>query len=244
MKLTERHLGEFFPRDMRFTHYVAKTYGYSFFNDEAVERANAEAMVRVLKIYNSEMEFENNEHLYGFIMNTFRYAILNSFRKKSADKLETYNESQLTYGEGNEEYSIYKRTAVVEGSEYNDSVEKMLDIMKRYLNCNEYRVFELKYLYEYSTAQIALDIEISEAAVNTIKRRIQNKFTEIKLKLDEDGIHREKARIEKGKSDSITKANIKTNLRIREEARNRRVEENEEIRVCGAEALSWIDLKP
>lgn len=244
MKLTERHLGEFFPRDMRFTYYVAKTYGYNFYNDDAAERANEYAMESVLKIYNSEMEFDSNEHLYGFIMSTFRYAILNSFRKKAADKLETYNESQLTYGEGDEEYSIYRKTAIVEGAEYSDTLEKTLDIVKKYFNCNEYRVFELNYLHKYAIAEIAQDMDIPQKSVLAIRRRIQKKINEIKLKLDEDGTQREKERIAKRKSEAITKSDIQTNLRVREEARSRRAQEDKEIRVRGAEALSWIDLNP
>lgn len=244
MKLTERHLREFFPRDMRFTYYVAKTYGYNFYNDDAAERANEYAMERVIKIYHSEMEFDSNEHLYGFIMSTFRYAILNSFRKKAADKLETYNESQLTYGEGDEEYSIYKKTAVVEDPEYNDTLEKTLSIVKKYFNCNEYRVFELNYLRNYGNAEIAVDMDISQKSVLAIKRRIQKKINEIKFKLDEDGIHREKARIAKAKSEAVIKSDIQTGLRVREEARGKRTKENEEIRARGAEALSWINLNP
>jgi hypothetical protein len=93
MKLTERHIRDFFPRDMRFTHYVAKIYGYNFKDGFAAEKANSIAMDRVISLYNEGMEFENKEHLYGYVTTTFRYAILNSFDRRAADKLEYYNES-------------------------------------------------------------------------------------------------------------------------------------------------------
>lgn len=229
---------------MRFTHYVAKTYGLRFKNDEAVERANAHAMEKVLKLYREEKEFDSNEHLYGFIMNAFRYAILNSFRKTKADKLETYNESKLTFGEGDDEYNLYRSTAVAESNEYDDTVSKMLEIMKKYLTQREYRVFELKYLYEYSTAQIALDVEVSKAAVETIKKRIQKKIIEIKNKIDEDGINKQRIQINKAKNQSITNARIQTDIRLRKDLRDQRIKQNEEIRVRSAEALSWIDTNP
>jgi hypothetical protein len=71
MKLTERHIREFFPRDMRFTHYVAKRYGYNFKDEFAVEKANAIAMERVIHMYNEGMEFDSKEHLYGYIITAF-----------------------------------------------------------------------------------------------------------------------------------------------------------------------------
>lgn len=229
---------------MRFTHYAAKIYGYKFKNADAADKANAMAMEKVLKLYREEMEFENNKHLYGFIMNTFRYAILNSFRKKSADKLETYNESQLTYGEGKEEYSVYYNSATSSDKEYSDSAKTMIDIMKKSFSDIEFRVFYLKYEYDYSVKEIANDLEISTAAVSTIKRRIQKKFNQIKLNLDEDGVEREKKLAEKAKSKAILRASIHSNIRLREEARNRRVEKNEKKRVCRSEALSWINIDP
>ena len=39
MKITERDLRNWFPADRRFLHFCAKYYGYSFHNDEVVERA-------------------------------------------------------------------------------------------------------------------------------------------------------------------------------------------------------------
>jgi len=244
MKITERQLGEFFPRDMRFTHYVAKINGFRFKNDEAVERANFHAMQRILKLYQEEREFDSKEELYGFVISTFRYAILNSFRKTAADKLETYSESQLTYGEGNDEYSVYRSTAVAENTEYDDTASKMLEIMKKHLTWREYRVFELKNLYEYTTSQIALDIEVSEADVLRIRRRIQKKITEIKNKIDEDGINSHKLQIAKEKNKSIDSARLQADIRLQKQIRDRRIKEHEKMGLRSASAMSWLDLNP
>ena len=242
MKLTERHIREFFPRDMRFTHYVAKKYGYNFKDEFAVEKANSIAMERVIEMYNDGMEFENKEHLYGYIMTSFKFSILTSFDKRAADKLEYYNESQLTYGEGDEEYNKFLATAVVEPEEYSNSAEKIIQLMKATMNPIEFKIFELKYNYNYTTPIIAREVELSCAKVSTIQRRIKNKFNKIKQKLDEDGIETEKERAQIRKNKAVERAREQANLRLRIEARDKRIKEDEKERIRRAETLSWINI--
>tara|TARA_R110000796_G_scaffold45496_2_gene110016 strand:- start:641 stop:1393 length:753 start_codon:yes stop_codon:yes gene_type:complete len=242
MKLTERHIGEFFPRDMRFTHFVAKRYGYKFKDDFAVEKANALAMERVIQMYNEGMEFDHKEHLYGYVMTAFKFSILNSFDKKAADKLEYYNESQLTYGDGDEEYNKFLSSATVEAEEYNNSVDKIIQIMKATMNPIEFKVFELKYNYNYSIPIIAREVELSCARINTIEKRIKSKFNKIKEKLDEDGRESEKKRAEIRKNEAIERSHKQANIRLRIEARNKRIEEDKKERVRRAETLSWINI--
>jgi len=242
MKLTERHIRDFFPRDMRFTHYVAKIYGYNFKDGFAAEKANSIAMERVIEMYNKGMEFESKEHLYGYVTTTFRYAILNSFDKRAADKLEYYNESQLTYGDGYEEYNKFLHTAVVEPEEYDNSVDKIINIMKATMNPVEFKVFELKYNYNYTTPIIAREVELSCAKVTSIQKRIKNKFNKIKEKLDEDGRESEKKRAQIRKNEAIERSRKQADIRLRTEARNKRAEEDEKERIRRAETLSWINI--
>jgi len=227
---------------MRFTHYVAKKYGYNFKDEFAVEKANSIAMERVIEIYNDGMEFENKEHLYGYIMTSFKFSILTSFDKRAADKLEYYNESQLTYGEGDEEYNKFLATAVVEPEEYSNSAEKIIQLMKATMNPIEFKIFELKYNYNYTTPIIAREVELSCAKVSTIQRRIKNKFNKIKQKLDEDGIETEKERAQIRKNKAVERAREQANLRLRIEARDKRIKEDEKERIRRAETLSWINI--
>jgi hypothetical protein len=244
MKLTERHIRDFFPRDMRFTHYVAKIYGYNFKDGFAAEKANSIAMDRVISLYNEGMEFENKEHLYGYVTTTFRYAILNSFDRRAADKLEYYNESQLTSGEGDEEYNRFLALATAEANEYDNSVDKIIQIMKATMNPVEFKVFELKYNYNYTTPIIAREVELSCANVTTIQKRIKNKFNKIKDKLDEDGRESEKKRAQIRKNEAIERSRKQADIRLRSEARNKRIEEDEKERIRRSETLSWININP
>ena len=244
MKLTERHIRDFFPRDMRFTHYVAKIYGYNFKDGFAAEKANSIAMERVIEMYNKGMEFESKEHLYGYVTTTFRYAILNSFDKRAADKLEYYNESQLTSGEGDEEYNRFLALATVEANEYDNSVDKIIQIMKATMNPVEFKVFELKYNYNYTTPIIAREVELSCAKVTTIQKRIKKKFNKIKEKLDEDGRESEKKRAQIRKNEAIERSRKQVDIRLRSEARNKRIEEDKKERIRRSETLSWININP
>jgi len=244
MKLTERHIRDFFPRDMRFTHYVAKIYGYNFKDGFAAEKANSIAMERVISLYNEGMEFESKEHLYGYVTTTFRYAILNSFDRRAADKLEYYNESQLTSGEGDEEYNRFLALATIEANEYDNSVDKIIQIMKATMNPVEFKVFELKYNYNYTTPIIAREVELSCSKVSTIQKRIKKKFNKIKEKLDEDGRESEKKRAQIRKNEIIERSREQANIRLRAEARNKRIEEDEKERIRRSETLSWVNINP
>ena len=244
MRLTERHIREFFPRDMRFTHYVANKYGYNFKDTCAVEKANFIAMERIIEMYNKGVEFDNKEHLYGYIMMTFKFCILNSFDKRAADKLEYYNESQLTYGDGDDEYNKFLAMATVEADEYNNSVDKIVQIMKATMNPVEFKVFELKYNYNYTTPIIAREVELSCSKVSTIQKRIKKKFNKIKKKLDEDGRESEKKRAQIRKNEIIERSRKQANIRLRAEARNKRIEEDEKERIRRSETLSWVNINP
>ena len=135
MKITEKDLRNWFPRDMRFLHFCAKYYGYSFHNDEVVERANHLAVLNVMRLVNRDQEFEDEAHMTGMVMSSFRYAILNSYSNSlSANEknLEVRNDSELTYGFGDEEYSKYQASAVADTKE----IDNLVDFVTEYAETN------------------------------------------------------------------------------------------------------------
>ena len=135
MKITDKDLRNWFPRDMRFLHFCAKYYGYSFHNDEVVERANHLAVLNVMRLVNRDEEFDNEAHMTGIVMSSFRYAILNSYSNSlSANEknLEVRNDSELTYGFGDEEYSKYQASAVADTKE----IDNLVDFVTEYAETN------------------------------------------------------------------------------------------------------------
>lgn len=245
MRITEKQLEEFFPRDMRFTHYVANRYGYNFKNSTAVEKANSIAMEKVLDIYNKGVEFTDNKHLYGMVMSIFRYAIMDSFYKKVNDeRLEIYNESQLIYGEDDDEYSIFKATAVVEVEEYDDTVEATINLMKKVLSPLEYNIFDMKYSKGLSRRQIIERTGLSWWQIEKERKSIKNKYNQIKEKIDEEGIYKRKAAEKRRQDEAISAANREAYRELRKKARRKRFEEEKRQAHRRSEAMSWLNLEP
>ena len=174
MKITERDLRNWFPADRRFLHFCAKYYGYSFHNDEVVERANHLAVLNVMRLVNRDEEFENEAHMTGMVMSSFRYAILNSYTNSlSANEknLEVRNESEVTYGDGSEEYSKYQANAVADTKE----IDNLIDVVRDYAETNlpylQRRALIECVIGESSMKELATDTDTSVRKVHLAKQK-------------------------------------------------------------------------
>lgn len=180
MRITEKHLKEFFPRNMRFLHYVAKRYGYSFYNDLASEKATFNAQKAILKMYNEGKEFESNEHLYGIVMSSFRYAILQSYTKTPNEReLNIRPESDYISRYHDSDYSPIENKTISYEKPYDDTADVMYGLLKKTLNPIEFSVFYLKYKKDYQLKQIATELDLPLAKVKTIRTRIVTKYKRI-----------------------------------------------------------------
>jgi len=174
MKITERDLRNWFPADRRFLHFCAKYYGYSFHNDEVVERANHLAVLNVMRLVNRDQEFEDEAHMTGMVMSSFRYAILNSYTNSlSANEknLEVRNESEVTYGDGSEEYSKYQANAVADTKE----IDNLIDVVRDYAETNlpylQRRALIECVIGESSMKELATDTDTSVRKVHLAKQK-------------------------------------------------------------------------
>lgn len=222
---------------MRFTHYVAKRYGYRFKNDEAVEKANFAAQVKVLRLYNEEMEFDSNEHLYGFVMNTMRYAILNSFRGNANEQnLEVRPESDYIYGYDDDETSTMQYHMPVTNNSYDDSGDQLYKMMQKILNPIERQVLQLKYEKDYTFKEIANHMGITIKHVRAITYRIKNRYNTLnnRIKLQEYEYSLE--------NKNAFKVVQQTNNRIQYQAQLKSARADKEERERYNETMSWLDI--
>jgi DNA-directed RNA polymerase specialized sigma24 family protein len=174
MKITEKDLRNWFPRDMRFLHFCAKYYGYSFRNDEVVERANHLAVLNVMRLVNRDQEFEDEAHMTGIVMSSFRYAILNSYSNSlSANEknLEVRNESELTYGVGDEEYSKYQASAVADTKEIDNLVDFVTEYAETNLPYLQRRALVECVIGESTMKELATDTDTSVRKVHLAKQK-------------------------------------------------------------------------
>ena len=174
MKITEKDLRNWFPRDMRFLHFCAKYYGYSFHNDEVVERANHLAVLNVMRLVNRDQEFEDEAHMTGMVMSSFRYAILNSYSNSlSANEknLEVRNDSELTYGFGDEEYSKYQASAVADTKEIDNLVDFVTEYAETNLPYLQRRALVECVIGESTMKELATDTDTSVRKVHLAKQK-------------------------------------------------------------------------
>lgn len=189
MKITERDLRNWFPADRRFLHFCAKYYGYSFHNDEVVERANHLAVLNVMRLVNRDEEFENEAHMTGIVMSSFRYAILNSYSNSltaNEKNLEVRNESEVTYGDGSEEYSKYQESAVSNDKE----IDNLLDVVRDYAETNlpylERRALLECVIGESTMKELATDTDTTVRQVHLAKQKAIRRVKKLIGVLDEN----------------------------------------------------------
>lgn len=189
MKITEKDLRNWFPRDMRFLHFCAKYYGYSFRNDEVVERANHLAVLNVMRLVNRDEEFEDEAHMTGMVMSSFRYAILNSYTNSltaNEKNLEVRNESEVTYGDGSEEYSKYQESAVSNDKE----IDNLLDVVRDYAETNlpylERRALLECVIGESTMKELATDTDTTVRQVHLAKQKAIRRVKKLIGVLDEN----------------------------------------------------------
>jgi DNA-directed RNA polymerase specialized sigma24 family protein len=174
MKITEKDLRNWFPRDMRFLHFCAKYYGYSFHNDEVVERANHLAVLNVMRLVNRDEEFEDEAHMTGIVMSSFRYAILNAYSNSltaNEKNLEVRNESELTYGVGDEEYSKYQASAVADTKEIDNLVDFVTEYAETNLPYLQRRALVECVIGESTMKELATDTDTSVRKVHLAKQK-------------------------------------------------------------------------
>ena len=189
MKITEKDLRNWFPRDMRFLHFCAKYYGYSFHNDEVVERANHLAVLNVMRLVNRDQEFEDEAHMTGIVMSSFRYAILNSYTNSltaNEKNLEVRNESEVTYGDGSEEYSKYQESAVSSDKEIDNLLDVVRDYAETKLPYLERRALLECVIGESTMKELATDTDTTVRQVHLAKQKAIRRVKKLIGVLDEN----------------------------------------------------------
>ena len=234
MKITEKQMKEFFPPNMRFLHYVAKRYGYTFYNDEAVRKANFYASVAITKIYNEGKEFDNNEHLYGYVMNSFKYAILSSYNVAKKDSLNIRTESELLYGDAYDEYNVYLNSAVADNTDYDNTHEEVYERLSNELSPLDRQVLYFRFKEELRPSEIQSRMEVSERKYWLSVNRIRTRYNRIIKELRNEGDEF------KEKNTNTYKSAAKSKLRIQTLVRDKSNESDEADRIRYSKTMSWL----
>lgn len=240
MKITDKDLRNWFPRDMRFLHFCAKYYGYSFHNDEVVERANHLAVLNVMRLVNRDEEFEDEAHMTGIVMSSFRYAILNSYSNSlSANEknLEVRNDSELTYGVSDEEYSKYQANAVADTKEINNLVDFVTDYAETNLPYLQRRALVECVIGESTMRELSEDTDTTVRQVHVAKQTAIRRVKKLIGVLDEN---EKKYGKKETNGEYISPSRSKLQIEIQLEP----VRRNEERERDYSKAMSFIHTPP
>lgn len=196
MKITEKDLRDWFPQSKRFLHYCAKYYGYSFHNNDVVDRAHFQAELNVLRLYNRGEEFEDEAHKIGVVMSCFRYAILNSYTgslSANQKNLNMYCESDVTYGDDEDAISLYERALVSNDKDNNNLVDIVSQFIDKNLPYTQRECFKRIVFGDKTRKEVATDLDMTqrkvELAYSKAKTRVRNYVRDLHSK--EESVSRE-----------------------------------------------------
>lgn len=235
MQLTEKHIREFFPKDKRFLHYVAKRYGYTFQNEDNVDAAHHNAAVAITKMYNDGREFDSNEELYGIVMMAFKFAIMSSYAKGKRQQFndDLIAERQLLPAYEDSDYSnILSRIAVAHPEEYDNTEDFMLLTLKNELEYYQFAMLQMR-MDGMTYSDMSKKFGLTTAVIKTELKKVKNKYNEITERIEEQERKHENERLQ---------AHIReTARRVQRQTQYRRKIEKEKERNRGSEAMSWLD---
>ena len=182
MILKANKLRDFFQVDNRFIHFVAKKNGLFFKNQDDVESARFFALEAVMRLVNSEYEFDDELHLYSVVeMNVLRgiYRMIewNSAKKNSQD---IRPESDFIGSEDEDGLRTHIQTAEADFKPYDNTMDLIEEYAQEVLDDVGYVVYEMT-LNDSSRKDIAEALGIS---VEAVRQRQTTNVVKLKQKYD------------------------------------------------------------
>ena len=180
-KITEKDIKGWFPADNRFLHYCAKFYGYSFYNDDVVAEAAFQAARAITKMYNEQREFDNEEHMVGMVMSSFRFAILNAYTiKKRSEKLEVRPMTDYEYSEGSDSFNMVMDRKTDNTKPYDNTNDFLKEVIAANLPPVERDCIVLHFIDGLTGPDISCELDITyneyRAAIQRGLRKLKRAF--------------------------------------------------------------------
>lgn len=182
MELTEKKLREFFPSNHRFIHFCAKKYGYTFYNQEAVESAHYYSAINLSRYLRKHgREFEDERSMVSVIMGAIRYGILTAVSDKSRRASRKYKKSvEVTYEADlfraeDDIQSKYER-ACISHDNPADGTHMLVEHFKSLADTLEVLVFEEHIIKGLTIKEVSVEHRQAERDLLNAKQRIKTKF--------------------------------------------------------------------
>lgn len=186
MQIQERDLRKWFPKDKRFLYFCAKYYKLSFYDDETVEEAQFIAAKNVMSLYNRGVEFDNEAHMVGTVMSSFRFAILNAYKTmESRRKLKSRPMTDYEFT-GDDDFNPVMNRMVSDFNQYDDSWAKLKELCER--NLSELEYISLMGVYEEGLTMVEVGKRVGKDRVDIslARNRALRKLKKILTQQDEN----------------------------------------------------------
>lgn len=182
MELTEKKLREFFPSNHRFIHFCAKKYGYTFYNQEAVDSAHYYSAINLSRYFKKHgREFEDEKSMVSVIMGAIRYGILTAVSDKSRRASRKYKKSVETiyeadlYNVEDQRDSKYDR-ACISYDNPADGTHMLIEHFKSLADTLEVLVFEEHIIKGLTLKEVSVEHRQTERDLLNAKQRVRTKF--------------------------------------------------------------------
>jgi hypothetical protein len=128
-------------------------------------------------MYKREQEFVDEKEMMGMVMSCFRFGILNAYQTmERKNRLPVNNESELTYGDGKEEYNKFLNVAVSNDKEYDNLTDLLHEFIENNLSRVEKIVVKENLLGESTCKMVSNEHDITPNVVRAAKERAIRKL--------------------------------------------------------------------
>lgn len=236
IKIEEQDFKNYFPSSNRFLHYCAKYYGLTFRNESVVEEAAHQAFLNVNRMYKRNQEFKDEAEKTGMVMMCFKYGIYNAYTKqKRQDRLPCRVESDVIYGDSDDEYNKYQASAVSNDKDYDNLYDLLHEFIDSKLTPPEKLIIKENILGGKTYGHISTMEGITVNALRSAKERAIRKLRRyVKAITSTEHTKDKQDNQQRYISESRSKLRIKKLLES--------IERNEAERNRYSEALSFVYL--
>ena len=236
MQLTEKDFKEYFPKDNRFLHFCAKFYNMTFHNDEVVEEASFQALKNVMRMYDRKQEFVDEAEKTGMVMSCFRFGILNAYTMMNRrNRLPCNNESELTYGDGKDEYNKFLTMAVSNDKEYDNLIHLLHQFIEDDLSRVERIVIKENILGDSTYKMMSNEHELTINVLRAAKERAIRKLKRYAEKITDTNHTKDKQTDERR---YVSESRSKLRIEVLLESARKEQEERDRY----SKALSYVYL--
>lgn len=182
MQISQGVLVRHFPQDNRFIHYTLRKRGRVVREDETILSVRHIALVQVMSAMNKGKEFDDEAHITNYIMMAIDRAYCNVLRDSNLLKNNLPIRSYSDYTDDNQmsDATLYDGK-MVSTDHYDNTIDHILDFVKRISTPIRYEYFTKRYIDGYSATEIAIMYGVTQQAISLQLLRVKE---DIKKNID------------------------------------------------------------